>query len=144
MVSESGASQLLISVGGLYQEAREAVRMSAEQGIDVDHYNLRFIKPLDEEYLADLISRYPKVYMVEDGALIGGIGEYVAGMLMRRGVKVQFNWAGVPDVFLPQASRNELIETCKLDRYSIAETLHDQASGSFSIVKPGIAKPAVS
>ncbi|MFW6209375.1 MAG: 1-deoxy-D-xylulose-5-phosphate synthase [Spirochaetota bacterium] len=144
MVSEGGASHLLISVGGMYQEANEAVRMSAEHGIDVDHYNLRFIKPLDEEYLADLISRYSKVYMVEDGALSGGIGEYVAGILTRRGVKVQFNWAGVPDVFLAQADRSELIETCRLDRYSIAETLRHQASGSFSIVKPDRVNPAVS
>ncbi len=138
MVKQSGASALLISVGGLFQEAYEAVRMSAEQGIEVDHYNLRFIRPLDEEYLVDLISRYSKVYMVEDGAVVGGIGEYIAGMLMRNGVKVHFNWSGVPDAFLAQASRSELIGTCKLDRHSIAEALQHQATGAFSIVKPAV------
>ncbi len=138
MVNGEGANTLLISVGGLFQEAHEAARISNERGIAVDHYNLRFIKPLDEEYLTDIISQYSKVYMVEDGAVLGGIGEYVAGMLMRHNLKVQFRWSGVPDTLLAQASRKELIEECRLDRYSIAEALQKQASGAFSIVKPAV------
>ncbi|MDZ7794092.1 MAG: 1-deoxy-D-xylulose-5-phosphate synthase [Spirochaetia bacterium] len=138
MAQQNGADALLISVGGLFQEAQEAVRISAENGIGVDLYNLRFIKPIDEEYLTEIISRYSQVYMVEDGAVMGGIGEYVAGMLLRKGLPVQFRWSGVPDKFLPQASRGQLIEECKLDRVSIAKTLKQQISSSFSIVKPAV------
>ncbi len=138
MAQHSGADMLLISVGGLFQEAREAVHLCAEQGIGVDLYNLRFIKPLNEEFLTDIVSRYSKVYMVEDGAVIGGIGEYVAGVLLKKGLKVEFKWAGVPDTFLPQATRGQLLEECKLDRYSIARALKKQMSDSFSIVKPAV------
>ncbi|HKK65747.1 MAG TPA: hypothetical protein VJ967_07820, partial [Clostridia bacterium] len=61
-----------------------------------------------------------------------------ASMLLRKGVPVQFRWSGVSDKFLPQASRGQLIEECKLDRVSIAKALKQQVSGSFSIVKPAV------
>jgi deoxyxylulose-5-phosphate synthase len=70
--------------------------------------------------------------------VVGGIGEYVAGMLLRKGLQVQFRWSGVPDTFLPQAGRGDLIEDCKLDRVSIAKALKQQISSSFSIVKPAV------
>ncbi len=127
---------LLISVGGLFQEAREATHILATRGIGVDHYNLRFIKPLDEEYLCEVMSRYSKVFMVEDGAVAGGIGEQVAGMVHRHGLDLKFSWAGVPDVFFPHATRDELIEISGLDRNSIAARMQQMLTSSLSIVKP--------
>jgi len=136
MVGGDGGESLLISVGGLYQEAKEAVNILARDGIGVDHYNLRFIKPLDEEYLIELVSAYSQVLMVEDGAVVGGIGEQVAGMLNRRGVPVKFRWTGVIDSFFAQASRSELLNLYRLDRESIAEQVRSLSTGSFSIIKP--------
>ena len=136
MVNDESGEILLISVGGLYQEAREALNILAREGIAADHYNLRFIKPLDNEYLLHLISEYPRVYMVEDGALSGGIGEQVAGMVAHSGIDTRFEWAGVPDIFFPQASRSELLEMCGLDRNTIALNIRRLASGPFGIVNP--------
>jgi 1-deoxy-D-xylulose-5-phosphate synthase len=136
MVKKNDGDLLLISVGGLFQEAREAVHLSARRGIGVDLFNLRFIKPIDEEYLASVMKSYARVFLVEDGAQAGGIGEYIAGMVHRLGLKLEFRWAGVPDTFLCQASRAELIQTAGLDRYSIAERIGEMLSSSLSIVRP--------
>lgn len=136
MVEKDCGELLLISVGGLFQEAREAVHQLAIRGIGVDHYNLRFIKPIDEEYLCSIMEDYSKVFMVEDGAQAGGIGEQVAGMVQRSGLNLDFTWAGVPDTFLSQASRSELIRMVGLDRYSLADRIREKLSSSLSIVKP--------
>jgi len=136
LIDEAQSDYLLISVGGLYQEAKEAVHILARDGIIVDHYNLRFIKPLDEEYLLNLLSGYSRVYMVEDGVRTGGIGEQVAGLVHQSGLDLRFDWAGIPDRYFGQASRRELIELCSLDRSSIAENVREMASASFSIIKP--------
>jgi len=136
LTDADGGEYLLISVGGLYQEAREAIDLLARDGISVDLYNLRFVKPLDEEYLLDLLSGYSRVYMVEDGAAVGGIGEQIAGLVHRSGLDVKFEWAGIPDTFFAQANRRELLQMCSLDAASIAGRLRRMASESFSIVKP--------
>jgi len=129
-VEEKGSEILLVSVGGLYRESVEAVNLLARDGIGVDHYNLRFIKPLDEEHIAELFSRYSQVVLVEDGSEQGGIGEYIASLLHRLKVESAYRWYGVQDAFIAQADRSELIEINGLDAASLA-----------SKVKEGIARP---
>ncbi len=83
MMEENDGSVLLVSVGGLYSQAREAVNILAKDGIDADLYNIRFIKPLDEAHLVELFSRYRQVLLFEDGAEKGGIGETIAATLKK-------------------------------------------------------------
>ncbi|MFO7849154.1 MAG: 1-deoxy-D-xylulose-5-phosphate synthase [Spirochaetia bacterium] len=135
-VEENSGDMLLVSVGGLYSHAREAVNTLTREGMHVDLYNLRFIKPLDEEYLMDLFSRYSQVMLVEDGAEQGGVGEALSSAVLKKALKTNYRWYGVPDRFFSQADRDELIVLSGLDSVSIAEKAKKQFSSPFSVVRP--------
>ncbi|HDQ13739.1 MAG TPA: 1-deoxy-D-xylulose-5-phosphate synthase [Sediminispirochaeta sp.] len=137
MVHEEEGDLLFISLGAMTEEVLEAVHLLALKGIPADLYHLRFIKPLDEEHLSDLISRYPHVLLVEDGTEVGGVGEQIAGMITRRNIETHYRWMGVPDSFLAQASRAELLREVGLDRQTLADRAREMLSQRLSVLKPG-------
>ncbi len=126
---------LLVSTGSLIEEALEASHLLATRGIAADVYNLRFLKPLDEEYFRQLCAAYSFVYVVEDGAMRGGIGEYLASVVQGDAAQPEFRWHGVKDTFFPQATRDELIASMRLDRTSIDEDVAEMLQGSLRIVR---------
>ncbi|MDC7240899.1 MAG: 1-deoxy-D-xylulose-5-phosphate synthase [Spirochaetales bacterium] len=114
------ADVLIVSVGGLLEEAVAASELLEEKDILCDVYHMRFIRPLDKKYLISLLERYEQILVVEEGIAAGGMGEEIAALLFENGIQCSFSALGVPSVFLPQASRSELIRECGLDRESIA------------------------
>jgi 1-deoxy-D-xylulose-5-phosphate synthase len=120
---EGRGGVLILGLGALCEQARAAADILAARGIEADIYNLRFIKPLDTEYLKSILARYRAAYLVEDGARSGGIGEQVGGLIHEWGLSLSYGHGGAPDVFLPHASREELLEGCGLDARGIAEAV---------------------
>lgn len=116
---------LLIGVGGIITEAQKALKVLADKKIIADLYNLRFIKPLDEEYLANILADYEYVALVEEGIAQGGIGEYVAAIINKYNLETGFLPLAITDRFLPQASRSELLKLCRLDGEGIAASISD-------------------
>lgn len=116
---------LLIGVGGIITEAQRALNLLVDKRITADLYNLRFIKPIDEEYLANILADYEFVALVEEGIAQGGIGEYVAAIINKYNLEVGFLPLAITDRFLPQASRSELLNLCRLDGDGIAASVAD-------------------
>jgi len=124
-IERHGGQVLLIGVGGIITEAQKALKVLADKKITADLYNLRFIKPLDEEYLANILNDYEFVALVEEGMAQGGIGEYVAAISNKYNLEVGFLPLAITDRFLPQASRSELLKLCRLDGEGIAASISD-------------------
>ncbi|MEW5814948.1 MAG: 1-deoxy-D-xylulose-5-phosphate synthase [Spirochaetota bacterium] len=120
-IGGSGGDVLFIATGGILEDVIEAADSLCKRGIQSDVYNVRFIKPVDEDYLAEIIKPYRLVVSVEDGSLGGGLGEYLASFIQREKIESDFRFLGVPDRFIPHARRNELIGLCGLDRVTLAE-----------------------
>ena len=116
---------LIVSVGALLPEALRAAHLLAQRGIAADVYNLRFVRPLDEEYLASVLSLYGFAAVVEEGTMHGGVGEAVARLASERGLDTSLRCLGVPDRFLPQATRDELLARCGLDGEGIAHEIEN-------------------
>ena len=76
-----GSDALIVCTGGIFGEVQEASNILAKRDSPVDIYNLRFIKPLDEEYFLEVTARYSSIVIVEDGIKTAGIGEYLEGLL---------------------------------------------------------------
>jgi 1-deoxy-D-xylulose-5-phosphate synthase len=120
-VHQKGAPILIVSVGGILPQAEEASRILAHQGIETDLYNLRFLKPLDEEYVREVVAPYKAILLVEEAARQGGMGERIGSLLHEwRGI---YRHLGAPDSFIPHASREELLAEYCLDGKGIASAV---------------------
>ena len=110
----------IVFTGSLYPQVEEAAHLLEAEGHPCDTYNLRFIKPLDEEYFLYVMKSYEQIIVVEEGAQIGGIGEYLGNLLFRYNPSVKFFNVGCADTFYPQASRTDLLAQNALDGPGIA------------------------
>jgi len=120
-----------MTLGGLVSEALYACELLKNYGLDIDLYNLRFIKPIDEEYLLSIMSEYSHVFLVEDGSVRGGSGEYIASLLVKNKSDLIFQHTGIPEKFLSQALRSELLADCGLDSFGIAASVTEFAGKEF-------------
>ncbi|MDR2258047.1 MAG: hypothetical protein LBE14_02735 [Treponema sp.] len=119
-VRRGGAAVCIAFTGGLYPEALEAAEHLTRQGIDADLYHLRFLKPVDEDYLAALINRYELTVFVEEGIREGGLGEYAAELALRRGCAGMVRVLAAEGDFTGLGTRGELLRMNGLDGEGIA------------------------
>ena len=108
----------VIAVGA---QAAELLPYAKEQGFIL--VNLRFIKPLDTALLATLAARCATIVTVEDGALLGGVGEEIGRILLEHGFKGRFKALGLPDVFLMEGTRAEVLADAGLTAKQICAQL---------------------
>jgi 1-deoxy-D-xylulose-5-phosphate synthase len=116
------AALCLAFSGGLFAEADAAAHILAERGIPCALYNLRFIKPVDEAYLIEQMSRFKAFIIAEEGVSSGSFAEYAASLAHQCGCQTKIVPLTAPDRFYPQATRPELLETAALSAAKIAET----------------------
>ena len=114
---------LVVSTGGMYSEVQKAVRSVLLDDGYADIYLLRFIKPLDETYFLELVSKYYGVVFVEDGVITGGISEYLSGFLAKKGYK-NVTIMGFEDRFYSHGTREEVLEMAGLTSAHIAKSIH--------------------
>jgi 1-deoxy-D-xylulose-5-phosphate synthase len=111
---------LLVAVGAMVLEGLRAAQQLARSGIACDVYNLRFVRPIDEEYLCSVLSLYGRAIVVEEGSLLGGVGERIARLASERGLATTISCLGAADRFFGQGSREELLAESGLNAASIA------------------------
>jgi len=100
-----------------------AAALAAGERLNATVVNMRFIKPLDEELIAELASRHQLVVTIEDNAVAGGAGSAVAECLARCDLQVPLIHLGLPDVFLDHDSREGMLADCGLDCDGIMATV---------------------
>ena len=122
-----GTDVAVICAGPCANRAYEAaLRIKDETGKNPAVYNIRYIKPMDEEMMEEVIGRYRSAVTVEDGCLKGGlfgaVSEYVAG----HGAGLHVTGLGIPDRFIGQGTQNELRGECGYDENGIYSTLSSE------------------
>ena len=113
----------LAFTGSLYHEALDAAERLAARGTALDMYNLRFLKPVDEEYLAGILDAYDLVVCVEEGIREGGFGEYAASLRQTRRCRATVAVLSAESGFTigrAQGKREELLRMNGLDGEGIA------------------------
>jgi transketolase len=97
----SGKDVLIISSGLMTMRALEAAKALADDRVDVGVLHVPTIKPLDSEAIRREAGKSGRLIVVaENHSVIGGLGEAVAGLLMRSGIHPTFRQIGLPDEFL--------------------------------------------
>ena len=103
----TGQDAVVLSVGTIGWNVREAVAQLAHEGLELTHYDVRFVKPLDAAMLTE-IATFAHVYTVEEGCLMGGFGSAVLEALADRGYHGTLVRIGLPDRFIRQGHIDEL------------------------------------
>ena len=115
-----GEGIAVLSLGPVGWMAAQAVeRASREDGIEVLHYDMRFLKPLDEAALEDTCSRCDTIITLEDGITTGGLHDAVANFVTARGRAVTVVPLGIPDRFVEQGTPAQLYAECGYDADSV-------------------------
>lgn len=118
-----GEKVAVLSVGHIGNNVAQVVRRLKDEGHEVGHYDMIFVKPIDTEILNEVAERYSTVVTVEDGTIAGGLGSAVAEWMSLHGKPMNVVRLGVPDTFVDQGTVAQLQELCGIDTESIYATI---------------------
>ncbi len=123
-ITREGKDIALLAVGKMVNEAEKAAEFLEEYyNVSAEVVNARFVKPLDEDLLKDVFSRFEKVISLEDGQKQGGFGSAISEFITENKIKdVDLIIHGIPDRVIQHGTQEELFEILKLDSKGIAET----------------------
>ncbi|PLX17632.1 MAG: 1-deoxy-D-xylulose-5-phosphate synthase [Marinilabiliales bacterium] len=110
-----GSDVAILSIGHVGNTVVEASKKLAKNHIDVAHYDMRFVKPIDEEILHEVGKNFKAVITVEDGSVVGGFGSAVLEFMSDNGYSPQIKRLGVPDRFVDHGTPEELHRECGFD-----------------------------
>lgn len=117
-----------LAVGTMVEKAKEAAAILKEEGIEAAVVNMRFIKPLDTELLGEMARTKRLLITAEENVLAGGFGSAVAEYLADHGIEVPLLRFGIPDRFIEQGTRRELLSLIGLQPDEMAERIRERLS----------------
>lgn len=126
-IVKEGEEIAILTIGHIGNYAVEACKSLTKEGLNPAHYDMRFVKPLDEEMLHEVFGKFKKVITVEDGCLMGGFGSAVLEWMMDHGYHSQVKRLGIPDAVIEHGEQLELHKECGFDPEGIAETVRSMA-----------------
>lgn len=120
-----GKDIAILTLGHPGNFAAAAIRELRAEGILPAHYDLRFVKPLDEELLHEALSTYDKIITVEDGTVVGGFGSAVAEFMAANQYKNDLKVLGIPDRVVEHGTPKELHRECGYDAPAITDAVRE-------------------
>lgn len=123
-----GTDVAVLTIGPVAYDAAKAVEMAREKGVSAAHYDMIFLKPIDEDRLREVAEKNCPIVTVEDASINGGLGSAVIEWLNDNGYARKVVRLGIPDKFIAQGTPAELRKLCGFDADSIAETIINLAN----------------
>jgi len=125
IISE-GNDIAILSIGTMGNHVVKANEILKLNEISVAHYDMRYVKPLDEELLKTIFGRFKKVITIEDGCLMGGFGSAVLEWAMDNGFgSAEITRLGIPDHFIEQGEPADQYRECGLHPEGIVKTVQN-------------------
>ena len=123
----------VLSIGPIGNDVEKAIKLveGAESSTSnghcpsIAHYDMRFLKPLDEKILEEVGNRFSRIITIEDGVRNGGLGSAVTEWMSDHGYTPHITRMGMPDYFVEQGTVQQLREICGIDIESIKKQLLD-------------------
>ncbi|MFZ4796051.1 MAG: 1-deoxy-D-xylulose-5-phosphate synthase [Bacteroidia bacterium] len=116
---KDGDDVAIISFGTAGNLAASAINSLTEEGINVAHFDLRFVKPIDREMLHDVFAKFNKIITVEDGTVVGGAGSAILEFMAANNYTAHFKMLGMPDKITEHGEPSELYAECGFDAKAI-------------------------
>ncbi len=128
-----GEDVCILTLGTPGNFAIEACRKLRTDDIFAAHYDMRFLKPLDEKLLHEIFKRFKKIITVEDGVIKGGFGSAILEFMSDNNYSALVKRLGIPDKFIEQGSPKELYHECRYDADAIEEAVRDMVKERVSV-----------
>jgi len=122
---KDGEDIAVLSFGHPGNFAASAIRDVKQEGINPAHYDMRFVKPLDEEMLHEVFTKYHKIITVEDGTIKGGFGSAVLEFMAENNYQASVKILGIPDRLVEHGTLKELHNEIGIDASHIADAIRD-------------------
>ena len=121
----NGEDVAILTIGHPGNFAQEAIQELNGNGISVAHYDMRFVKPIDEIMLHEVFTKFNKVITIEDGCLMGGFGSAVIEFMVDQKYQAELVRLGIPDEYVHHGTQEELWADCGFDTQAIVKAVKD-------------------
>ena len=121
----SGERVAVLSIGPFGSGVAEAVAKLRSEGVNVAHYDMIFLKPIDEAILEEVGKMYHTVITVEDGTIRGGLGSTVVDWFNDHGYSTRVYKMGIPDEFICQGTVAQLRDYCGIGKGEIKNRIKE-------------------
>jgi len=119
----NGNDIAILSIGHPGNFVQEAVQKLTDIGVSAAHYDMRFVKPLDEVMLHEVFTKFNKVITIEDGCIMGGFGSAVIEFMTDQKYQAEVIRLGIPDHYVHHGTQKELWEECGYDTQGIVKEI---------------------
>ena len=130
---KDGEDVVIISLGHIGNYVSKAIEQLEQKGHSVAHYDIRFVKPLDEELLHEVFTKFDKVITVEDGTIVGGMGSAILEFMALNNYNSQVHILGMPDRAVDHGEQDELYAECGYDVNDIIAATKKIISGEVRV-----------
>ena len=122
-VLEQGSDVLVLAIGNMVKKALDVRDILLKENINPTIVNARFLKPMDEELLSELLKTHSKVVTIEDNIVSGGFGSRINKFIIDNNYNVKIENIGIPDKFVEHGSVDELFATIGMSDEQIADRI---------------------
>jgi 1-deoxy-D-xylulose-5-phosphate synthase len=122
---KDGEEVAILTIGHIGNYAVKACEMLEKEDLNPAHYDLRFVKPLDEAMLHEVFKKFDRLITVEDGCLQGGMGTAVLEFMIDNGYNSKVKRLGIPDRIVEHGDQIELHQECGFDPEGIANAVRE-------------------
>jgi 1-deoxy-D-xylulose-5-phosphate synthase len=121
---KTGKDLAIITIGTMARPAQKAIeQIEKEYNTSIAHYDIRFLKPLDQELLHEIGKNFRRIITIEDGVIMGGFGSAVLEFMSDNNYSVNIKRLGIPDSFIEHGSPEELYAMLGLDADGISKSI---------------------
>tara|TARA_B100000085_G_scaffold68857_1_gene61591 strand:+ start:17 stop:736 length:720 start_codon:yes stop_codon:yes gene_type:complete len=122
---KSGEDIAILSIGHPGNFVVTAEETFSKEGLNIAHYDMRFVKPLDKKLLHKICRKFRAIITIEDGCLQGGFGSAILEFIADNKYQNTVKRLGIPDKFINHGTQQELWRDCNYDSVAIIEAVHD-------------------
>lgn len=130
---KEGEGVAILSLGHPGNFVTTAIRELRATGLDPAHYDMRFVKPLDEELLHEVFKKFDRIVTVEDGTVVGGFGSAILEFAAAHGYSATVRILGIPDQIIEHGTLKELQRECGYDAPAIVAAVREMAGDAVTV-----------
>jgi 1-deoxy-D-xylulose-5-phosphate synthase len=130
---KNGTDIAFLSLGPIGNYVTKSIAALEQNGLSVAHYDMRFVKPIDEVMLHEVFGKFKHVITVEDGCIQGGMGSAILEFMGDNGYASRVKRLGIPDKYIEHGTQDELYAECGFDVNGMIAAVNEMLELSIAV-----------